>query len=263
MSYFADFDGILESSICDFELCGLAAFRNYYKFISFTTKTIIDTPAICYSRICQFARHLSDDPDPSYDFFKFDTSTASFVAIDKRMKKQKLMTNLAAELLKDQIMNLEIKQGIAQKTHPIVLLDVDCFLYRLKQVKNLLQSKTSIILVSLYVMNQLDALKKGQDKVNISAREANRYLEQRFKYPSSFLIGQTPKQELQPIDPSIFIPSTYREIITCSLYYQNRCRSFEQAFTIITSNEELKNLAMSLKIDVYTISEWMDKCMKK
>jgi PIN domain len=166
---------------------------------------------------------------------------------------KKLMTTLATERLKEQVMNLEIQQGIVQRSHPVVLPDADCYLYKLKQVKNLIQSQTCIVVVSLDVIRQLDVLKKGQDKVNISAREANRYLEQRFKFPSPFLVGQKPNEELQPADASIFIPSTYKSIVSCAAFYS---QATQQKVTIITDSEHLKGIARSLNMNACSLAQW-------
>jgi hypothetical protein len=176
---------------------------------------------------------------------------------------KKLMVNLATELLKDQVMNLEIKKGIMQKTYPIVLLDTDCFLYKLKQVKSLIQSQSTIILVSLSVINQLDIMKKGQEKLNISAREANRYLDQRFKYPSPFIVGQKPNQELQPPDQTIFIPESYRGIIRCALFYQKHALESNQPFAIISDNDELKGLSSYFRINGLSVGDWISSYVQK
>lgn len=189
-------------------------------------------------------------------FFTFDAKQSIFIAVDKnfkQMKMQKLMSSLASELLKDQIMTLEIEQGIMQKGHPIVILDTNCYLFQLKQVKNLIQSQTSIILVTLSVLTQLDLLKKGNEPVNIQAREANRYLEQRFKYPSPFLVGQKPNEESQPVE-SVFIPSSYRGIVSCALYYSQKMK---ERVAVITESDELRGIGESLGMIIYPLGAYI------
>lgn len=61
VAFFVDFDGLEEATSFDFELCAISAFRNYYKLISFSTQSIFDNSAICYSRIAHYSRKLAED----------------------------------------------------------------------------------------------------------------------------------------------------------------------------------------------------------
>lgn len=239
--FFVDFEIILESTKYDFDLIALSSFLEFYDSIDSHINQS-SYSAIVLSRIASFSRFLADDD--SYGFFKFD---GKFIAFDKRKQQEKLITSLATELLKDQVARLELQQGNAENTNlTIVIPDLASFLYKLPQITSLLQSKRYIVVLSLSVIEQLDVLKKKE----VLAREANRYLDQRFKYASLYLVAQKRLQDVEPQD-DIFVPFSLRGVIGCALYFIDNTARVH----LVTENPELAGLARAFTIPVVKIDK--------
>jgi uncharacterized protein YfaS (alpha-2-macroglobulin family) len=67
-------------------------------------------------------------------------------------------------------------------------------------------------------MKSLDILKKGNESLNIKAREAIRYLEQRLKYKTRNLVAQRLNETTTVSIPAI---KEHRDMLSCALYYRN------------------------------------------
>ena len=173
------------------------------------------------------------------------------------------MKTLATQRLKSQVEDLETKQGsFKHLDHPIYLLDLDCFLFHLHVVKRYLMAKSSSIIVCLEVIQMLDVLKKGHIHA-IQAREAIRYLEQRFKYPSPWLIGQKPEERAVCWEPDgtfqgAIIPAPLQRILGACLFFQSQSvqRIRGGDFYLITDHEELHDMALHLSVPVMSIYDF-------
>ncbi|KAI8906302.1 hypothetical protein EDD86DRAFT_219709 [Gorgonomyces haynaldii] len=162
---------------------------------------------------------------------------------------------MAAQRLKAEISRLEEETGSEKPPEILLLLDASCFVNHLQEIKQLLMAKKCCFLVCQQVMQELDQLKKGTFAINREAREANRYLEQRFKYPSVYLKGQLPHEQSDPHESNVFIPTIHRSILMCASYFM----TLDQEFCLVTENAELKSLAQSLSIPVQEFQYWKSR----
>ncbi|KAJ3288964.1 hypothetical protein HK104_007838 [Borealophlyctis nickersoniae] len=223
------------------------------------------------SRIARFGKRLSDDE--RFDFFRFNEQEAQFVVLDDEAKKkgmQKLMRVLAAERLKDQVSALEQSVSVLKEaSRPIAVLDAYCYVHNLRLVKGWLTSRSCIIVVSSEAIDALDRMKKGDESINVRAREAIRYLEQRFRYRSDCLIAQ--KTEERVIGWSsdgyvgenhdVFVPKPYRPVLACSLHYQTHVApsaidGTDVPFALVTDDAELRGVAQAAGVVVRSVGEW-------
>ena len=188
----------------------------------------------------------------------------------KRMEIQKAMKAFAAQRLKTQVETLETEMGsFKHLDHTIYLLDLDCFLFHLHVVKKFLMSKSCSIVVCIEVIQALDIMKKENIHA-VQAREAIRYLEQRFKYPSPFLIGQKPDETAscwssEGVFEGITIPNSLQKILKACLFFQNQSvqRICGDGFYLVTDTLELKETALHLKIPQISIHQFLSKLKRK
>lgn len=135
-----------------------------------------------------FTHHLTLDPQSSLYIFNDD--------LQKRKQRLQTSQKLAQERLQTQVTHLENKLLKSSLNIPLILLSSDMFLFWLKELKQWVNARVACFVVPLAVINHLDTLKKGKAEININARESMRFLEQRLKYRSPFLIAQNPMQTL-------------------------------------------------------------------
>jgi hypothetical protein len=159
---------------------------------------------------------------------------------------------MATERLQNQVTELEKELGFTSCVD-YCILDMDYYIRKLPIVKGLLRSQKRIVIVQIQLMQELDVLKKGEQKTSVQARSANSYLEQRFKYLSPFLIGQKSGQEIAPIQEDIFVPQAYESVLKCCLWAEKFAISKNGTFTLFTENQELKSLAESFGLKVSAI----------
>ncbi|RKO89343.1 hypothetical protein BDK51DRAFT_25867 [Blyttiomyces helicus] len=206
-----------------------------------------------------------------FDFFRFSATDAEFQAIDEESRKkgmQKLMRVLATERLKDQVNTLERNlSNLNTLSCPIVVLDVDCYVDHLRLVKNWLMTQACMIVIPSDVIDSLDRIKKGTDLTNVRAREAIRYLEQRFRFRTSHLRAQGPDEHLEAWDASgrchvdspdpVVVPRYLRPVLACCLHIQAGAAPVE--FALVTDNEEMAAMAVEVGVAVVGVREWAAK----
>ncbi|KAJ3318335.1 hypothetical protein HDV06_000568 [Boothiomyces sp. JEL0866] len=255
VSSFADMDGGSELIFADSLLVSLSAFKEYYVKNSKVLSSQVDSIITIFSRMAGFVKSLSEDEDGLY--VVRDNSA-------KRKELQKMMKALATEKLKEEVKTLERQQGnFSDLNLPVFVLDVNCFLTIMNTIKSWLMSKSCIIIVPYDVIQSLDSLKNGEEKINYRARDAIRYLEQRLRYPSIHLIGQKPEEEYsinELMSETIFIPQTYQSILQCCQYFKSK--SDERAdgdFALVTANPELTMIARDLQFPVIAMDTWKPK----
>ncbi|KAJ3415843.1 Protein smg7 [Chytridiales sp. JEL 0842] len=202
VSDFADMDGskdCLEEDVLVMGLKWMDGFRrmldgaSILNVLSDKVAGDVDTTVSRMSRIASFMKEVVESK--SFDgVVSFDTKENKFAVIDeesKRLERDKVSKALAVELLKNHIGSLETTiDQVKQRTLPFVVLDVDCYIFKLRFIKSMLMSRRCILIVPLDIIRSLDSLKKENDQRATKAREAIRYLEQRFKYRSKFLRAQ-------------------------------------------------------------------------
>lgn len=106
----------------------------------------------------------------------------------------------------------------------------------------------------------MDILKKDAI-VGSKAREAIRYLEQRFKYRSPYLVGQKP-EEIHQIPSSISerVDPAFHALLGASLYFQEKSqeRANGGAFYLITDDSNLQSAASLASIDNLAMKQFGD-----
>ncbi|KAI8995163.1 hypothetical protein BC832DRAFT_596061 [Gaertneriomyces semiglobifer] len=298
LTSFADMEGSTEAVPEDADLLGLIPLRPYYaKLSSASLVTILqgrsqsasDQMAVRLSRIAHFTSVLANDP--GLPFFVLDETDGSFIVVDDahRLKgMQRLMKTLATERLRDQVLNLE-KQVAKQHELPIVMADTDSWIWQMSKVKTWLMSRNCVIIIPLKVIDDLDRLKKGNEGINARAREAIRYLEQRFHYRSPFLRAQQPSEFLAPEeipwdrrgylknklysqseDSDATIPKHARAILSCALYFQRQIAAPSspspandtkrmnvlESFALITDDVTVRTAAQSVGVTCKGVEEF-------
>ncbi|TPX54472.1 hypothetical protein PhCBS80983_g05917 [Powellomyces hirtus] len=239
VSAFADMDGSTECLPEDVELLGMTPLRNYYSNLtsdsmqSMLNDNIAPNGALLarIARIASFAKTLADDE--RVDMFRFHESDGTFEVVDETSKKRglhKLMKALATERLKDQVTTLEQNiTKLKEQALPMVVFDAECYVRATSLVKKWITGGRCMVIVPLDVIDQLDYMKKGTEKHNAKAREAIRFLEQRFRYKSPFLRAQKDDEVAvswnrhvgQLTDNSVVVPKHMRSMVACLDWYRN------------------------------------------
>ncbi|TPX63158.1 hypothetical protein SpCBS45565_g06822 [Spizellomyces sp. 'palustris'] len=279
ISSFADMDGSIDCLPEDADLLGFLPLRNYYQQLDMESiedvlkdrqSAVSDQMAIRMARVARFAMKLSEDE--RIDFFRFNETDGTFNMLDEDAKKKemhKLMKALATERLKDQVSTLEQNiNKLKELSCPMILIDTNGYVNHLGFVKKWLASRKSIVIVPMDVIDNLDRLKKGTEKINAKAREAIRYLEQRFRYRSEYLRGQQDEERIALWDregtlpnSAGFVPKHMRSILACALYYQTRVApqpldETDVPFALVTDDTALTEVACGVGVVVRGVQEW-------
>ncbi|KAJ3190592.1 Protein smg7, partial [Irineochytrium annulatum] len=269
LSAFADMDGSFECLPEDSELLGVAPLRSYYASMSPRSMMKVlkkrmmaeeEKGVLRVSRVAHLAKQMSESS--TCDFFYFDDKNESkFKVRDEETRKQErrnFAQALAVELLKDQIGSLENSLSqLKDENIPVVVFDANCFVYNLPAIKSVLMDRSCKVVIPQEVVDQLDRMKKGTAAANARARDAIRYLEQRFKYKSDYLVaqqdgekedawskdgkavgsvvgrpdlnnegtdveGEDGREDGDPAEPqavTFSVPARYRDLLRCCVYY--------------------------------------------
>ncbi|KAJ3000967.1 hypothetical protein HDV02_000036 [Globomyces sp. JEL0801] len=267
ISSFADMDEDITYTAQDRQLIALNAFDPLFKSLKLVglpkhLVTLTDETIIHYGRILSLAKRLADNEKINFVVL----NNGLFSVRDNHAKRkdlQRLMKAMASERLKDEIITLETQLGGFQHLDVMVyVLDTDCMIFRLNTVKSWLMSRKCVLVIPLDVIQSLDRLKKGTEKINTQARDAIRYLEDRFKFPSPYLIGQKPEETKEVWNPDgsyagQYIPRNYQSILGCLLYFQKISNEREAGgFAFVTDNQELCDITKELNIDTIDVYNW-------
>ncbi|KAJ3008419.1 hypothetical protein HKX48_008548 [Thoreauomyces humboldtii] len=215
-SSFADMDGMAECLAEDVDLLGLVPLRAYYgKLSSASLRAVLHNasdvqadnagkPAtttastggthVRVARIAALANHLATQPEP--DAFRFDDATGRYVVLDRDAKKKdqhKLSKALATELLRSQVSTLQshlTRLDALQQRLPTCVLPASVYVDHTPRVRRWIGSGRCVVVLPLEVIDHLDLLKKGNERRNARAREVMRFLDQRFRFRSRFLVAQ-------------------------------------------------------------------------
>lgn len=71
-------------------------------------------------------------------------------------------------------------QDAASATHSIRLVDASVLIFSLRSVHNWSRDQSTCVVIPLEAINTLDLLKKGDDPINLAARKATRWLEDKI-----------------------------------------------------------------------------------
>ncbi|KAJ3115258.1 hypothetical protein HDU96_000973 [Phlyctochytrium bullatum] len=212
-------DGSTECLPEDVELLGVSGLRAFYRSLSpasitrelshaFDTNMVTSAGATT-TLLADFARVnlIAEQECVSVRMARVAHLAKVFSENDvsRLERRERVAKALAVELLKNQIGSIESSlQRIRDITVPILIPDSLCYVQNLKFIKTILMSRSAVLVIPQAVLHDLDRMKKGSDLMNVRAREAIRYLEQRFKYfkyPNIFLKvqqdGET--EELPPL----------------------------------------------------------------
>ncbi|KAJ3230698.1 hypothetical protein HDU81_004300 [Chytriomyces hyalinus] len=213
------------------------------------------------SRVLVLARKMSEKKD--FDLFAYEDrrsngSEAGFIVRDeesKRLARIKTAKTLALQLLKTQISTLETTLTRANPASlPTYIPDASIYTSHLNLIKTLLMPSSQCrILVPMDVIHQLDVLKKGNGGIHARAREATRYLEQRFRYQADGVqrlvaqqAGETVKdvsylEEYKSPEDGVQPPRHLRSFMGSAVYSIQKSRAAEQARV-----KEMKELGVEL-----------------
>ncbi|KAJ3023821.1 UNVERIFIED_CONTAM: hypothetical protein HDU68_008446 [Siphonaria sp. JEL0065] len=210
------------------------------------------------SRVLALAKRMGEQKE--VEFFRYEErkeKAGEFVVKDeesKRLARLKTAKSLALQLLKTQILTLETNLSSSSRTPTTTTYIPDASIYtnHLSLIKTLLiprrrkgfvdlqhqhQPQERRLLVPTDIVHQLDNLKKGSRGIHARAREATRYLEQRFRYGSDALVSQQSGQTVKDVQYAIAPtpedeerdggyyttpPKYLRSFIGCCLYFQKR-----------------------------------------
>ncbi|KAI8847217.1 hypothetical protein BC829DRAFT_250720 [Chytridium lagenaria] len=269
LSAFADMDGSSECLPEDLDLLGVGIFQGFVKRL--TEMSVVrevkgvgvgvevERVSARVSRIANVAKMMSENKEVTA-FFVFDEKMdARFVVLDaesKRVERDKVSKALAVEFLKNQIGSLETSlQKMKGVTVPILIPDAGCYIHNLRFIKTLLMSRSAILIIPQDVMHGLDKMKKGNDLINVRAREAIRYLEQRFKYRSPYLRAQQDEEE-----GDVDVGRAFRDFLRCCVYYRDRVapRPVDEedvTMAVVTEDMGLREVAEGAGIVVRSLRE--------
>ncbi|KAI8819308.1 uncharacterized protein EV422DRAFT_598628 [Fimicolochytrium jonesii] len=321
VSSFAEMDGCSDALPEDVELLGLPPLRPFYRKLNpKSLESVVAGENLCLSvsdtqiaaeqnvddvrltarvaRIAQFAKKLAEDD--RVDLFRFDEAEGMFFVADQQSKKRgmhKLMQALATERLKHQVTTLEENLNEMKQTSlPVVIFDTGVYVQLTNAVKRWVTGGKCVVVVPRSVIDNLDYLKKGADKENARAREAIRFLEQRFRYRSPFLRSQQEHEQIVPwnvktgyietrakrgmvVDQDapkgVFIPKTARGLMACLHWYhsnvalpdtsaqhENEADS-DLSFVFVTEDPEMARLSQALGIRTKSLTDWEQTMMNR
>ncbi|CAB4420940.1 unnamed protein product [Rhizophagus irregularis] len=194
-----DFHEVAKRAISeDNEFLGIIPLRVVHQDINFNVFGNVDMLKVRFARLIIFGKKISETR--SLDLLEYNESTSQFIMIDEDLKKknrQRVMKLMAQQHLLYQVNDLEdkvknIKPHQLQQTSLVAskdsnaippkhcVVDITIFLNHLNSVKKWIADAKCIVIVPLEVIDYLDIIKKGNDKENIRAREAIRFLDQQF-----------------------------------------------------------------------------------
>ncbi|KAJ8327325.1 hypothetical protein QVD99_008124 [Batrachochytrium dendrobatidis] len=281
ISLFADVESNNKPTLEDIALVGLECMRKIYLSVdSSLEQTRIDSDPIStrLSRIANLAREIAQTTQ--FSEFWWDEDQCKFMSVDleeRRRNQISGMRTLASERLKDQVQSLQLKADReSSKAYPFAVLDAHALIDALPAIKFCLMKQTCVIAIPIDVIHDLDQFKTGTNTINVRARECIRYLEQRFKYRSPFLVGQQAGEAIEPTQraavhaedallktnsSAVFVPETYKGIMTYCLFVRARVKtawSFGKIgdFMLVTDDSSRMDVARSLGISCLSVGSW-------
>ena len=130
----------------------------------------------------------------------------------------------------------------------------------LHSVKELVRLKRFVIVVPLAVISTLDDLKKGNDKINKSAREATRFLEKVFKQGDTSLRAQQRDESADPpFEPDPGTPSETLRVLSCCIHFAHHTSERADMVTLLSSDQVLSGMAQRSGITTQRITAFMRK----
>ncbi|RIA85426.1 hypothetical protein C1645_741585 [Glomus cerebriforme] len=184
----------------DKEFLGIIPLRVIHQDINYNVSGSVDMLKVRIARLINFGKKISEIK--LLDLLEYNESSSQFIMIDEELKKkerQRVMKVMAQQRLLDQVNDLEdkvknIKPQHSQQTSipgsfvaskdskPLkhCVVDISVFLNHLNSVKKWIAEAKCIVIVPLEVIDSLDIIKKGNNKENVRARDAIRFLDQQF-----------------------------------------------------------------------------------
>ena len=181
-----------------------------------------------------------------------------------QFQRERVMRAMAQQRLQSEVHTLESSlaaaSGYAQTISPFVVLDTTCYTQSLHSVKELVRLKRFVIVVPLAVISTLDDLKKGNDKINKSAREATRFLEKVFKQGDTSLRAQQRDESADPpFEPDPGTPSETLRVLSCCIHFAHHTSERADMVTLLSSDQVLSGMAQRSGITTQRITAFMRK----
>jgi hypothetical protein len=103
-------------------------------------------------------------------------------------------------------------------------------------------------------------MKNHRNGQGARAREAIRYLEQRLKYPSPYLVGQKPSEYRNPWESTdingTLLAQEIGPIVGCWLYFAEYLRDNEFGVAVVTNCEEVMEISQSINMPAISAAAW-------
>eukprot|EP00039_Didymoeca_costata_P031339 m.34248 g.34248 ORF g.34248 m.34248 type:complete len:746 (+) comp8694_c0_seq1:200-2437(+) len=172
--------------------------------------------------------------------------------------RELVMKAMAQQRLQAEVQDLEIAAAnVPSVIMPAYLiLDSSCFTTALNSVKEIIKSKKFVVILPLATISALDALKKGNDKVNKSAREATRFLENEFKEGLPTLKSQSRDESMDVPDEVAAqdLEIDAKRILSCCVYFsKNNASKRKDLVWLLSADKALLAAASSQGISATQI----------
>ncbi|KAI8048301.1 hypothetical protein BDF22DRAFT_276672 [Syncephalis plumigaleata] len=139
----------------------------------------------------------------------------------KRQEKERLMQTLAAERLREQVNSLQASLGEIHidSRRRIAVVDLDALLWHEPLVRRWFQHRLCRVMVPLNVIEQLDNLKKGNQRENSAARDVIRMLDRALLRKDSGIVTQDARHQLNHWQDAgaFMLPVNSNESAICNL----------------------------------------------
>ncbi|CAI2186989.1 12671_t:CDS:10 [Funneliformis geosporum] len=178
----------------DREFLGVVPLRVVHQDIIFNFSGNVDVLKVSFARLMVFSKKISEIK--SLALLEYNESSGLFIIIDEELKKkerQRVMKLMAHRFLQDQVDSLEDKvknikplqtsstgSPVSSKSLKHCVVDISVFLNHLNSVKKWVAEEKCIVIVPLDVIDSLDTIKKGNNKENVRARDAIRFLDEQL-----------------------------------------------------------------------------------
>jgi len=133
------------------------------------------------------------------------------------------------------------KQSITPEAKRIIVADVSLLIYSLRTIHNWLKEGDCRIVVPMEALRTLDVLKKGDHYLNLAARKATRFLDERFMCER----GQTAGTGT-PLVPGL-VAQKESEKVTCSEWKSLEHTINKEGLQESLSGDEIRQLSCSLR----------------
>jgi len=218
-------------------------------------KTVVNASLLFYSEVLG-----------SYSLDKQDEEQAI------RERRERGMRAMAQARLQDQISSLEQNLSHMQGTPSldydrgadiakILILDTSIFLFHMTDIEAILAAEKNLLVVPIQVISSLDELKKGNQRVNNSARDAIRYLQTLLESNTPWFRAQKDDEFLMPAqlpeDLGGFTRLEANQIASCPLYFNEKYGKRRTVYLV--DDPTVEALCQKFEVTCSTSEPWVPR----